>query len=51
MAQRVNISQREDFASIRDLGVRLGTSGVSAMLICDFCLHCVALESKPDFGA
>lgn len=41
---------RDEFESIRQLGVRLGTSGVIAMTACDFCLHCVKLEAMPDLG-
>jgi hypothetical protein len=41
---------REEFDSVRELGVRLGTSGVLAHAQCDFCLHCVSLEAKPDLG-
>ena len=41
---------RAEFTSIRELGVRLGTSGVVAMTACDFCLHCVKLEAKPEWG-
>jgi hypothetical protein len=41
---------RDEFESIRALGVRLGTSGVLAAAQCDFCLHCVKLEARPEFG-
>jgi hypothetical protein len=41
---------KEEFASVRELGVRLGTSGVVAATACDFCLHCVKLEPKAEFG-
>jgi len=41
---------KDEFASIRELGVRLGTSGVLAAAQCDFCLHCVKLEARPDLG-
>lgn len=41
---------REEFESVRTLGVRLGTSGVLAATACDFCLHCVKLEARPELG-
>jgi len=40
----------EEFESIRELGVRLGTSGTLAAAQCDFCLHCISLEARPDLA-
>ena len=37
----------EEFESIRELGVRLGTGGDLVAAQCDFCLHCVKLEATP----
>jgi hypothetical protein len=41
---------KDEFESIRELGVRLGTSGTLAAAQCDFCLHCISLEAKPELG-
>lgn len=40
----------EEFESIRQLGVRLGTEGELAAAQCDFCLHCVKLEARPELA-
>ncbi len=37
----------DEFESIRELGVRLGTRGELVATVCDFCLHCVKLEALP----
>jgi hypothetical protein len=42
---------KEEFASIRELGVRLGTSGVAAAIACDFCLHCVKMDPLAELGS
>lgn len=40
---------KQEFESIRKLGVRLGTRGILVATICDFCLHCVKLEALPNW--
>jgi hypothetical protein len=38
---------RNEFETIRQIGVRLGTAGDLVATACDFCLHCVKLEALP----
>ena len=42
---------KDEFESIRKLGVRLGTKGELVATACDFCLHCVKLEAMPNWNA
>lgn len=40
----------EEFAQVRELGVRLGVDGDLVATACDFCLHCVKLEAMPNWN-